>query len=300
MKSALNELVELLRVERLEDRLFRGLSGDVGSPNVFGGQVLGQALMAAALTVDRSRSVHSLHAYFLRPGDKRAPIVYDVECIRDGGSFTTRRVVAVQHGEPIFNFAASFHAAEPGFEHLAAMPQVEPPDRLPGQREVWRGAGERLGPAVRAWLEAEQAIEFRPIEEFSIADAPPQRPPRFDAWMRAADRLPDEPVLHQAMLAYASDFGLLRPALLPHRTHLFDRRLQVASLDHAMWFHGDFRLDDWLLYSTESPFAGGARGFCRGSIYRADGRLVASTAQEGLMRMRRPRPDGAVTGPATG
>jgi acyl-CoA thioesterase-2 len=287
MHPPLIELIELLQVERLEDKLFRGVSGDLGNVAVFGGQVLGQALMAAALTVDRERSVHSLHAYFLRPGDKNARIVYDVDCARDGGSFTTRRVVAIQHGQPIFNLAASFHRPEPGFEHRAAMPEVPGPEGLLNQQQIWAADKDRLPPRLRTRLETGTAIEIRPVEVLDTFDPAP-RPPRYDSWLKASDRLPDDPVLHQAMLAYASDFGLLRPALLPHGIAFVNRRLQSASLDHAMWFHGPFRMDEWLLYTAESPFAGGARGFCRGSLYTRDGRLVASVAQEGLLRMRDP------------
>ncbi len=287
MNNALKDLVELLQLERLEDKLFRGVSGDIGNAAVFGGQVLGQALMAAALTVDSARSVHSLHAYFLRPGDKKARIVYDVDCIRDGGSFTTRRVVAIQHGQPIFNFAASFHIREPGFEHLAEMPPVPGPEGLSGQQESWARARDRLPERMRARLDIELPIEIRPVEDLDPVNPPPQAPV-FDTWFRAVDRLPDDPVLHQAMLAYASDYGLLRPSMLPHGKTFLEPDMQVASLDHAMWFHGDFRMDDWLIHRTDSPFAGGARGFCRGSIFTRDGRLVASTAQEGLIRQRAP------------
>ncbi|WP_337878217.1 acyl-CoA thioesterase II [Caldimonas sp.] len=283
MKLVVQELVELLQVEQLELNLFRGVSGDIGSPRVFGGQVLGQALMAAARTVDPLRRIHSLHAYFLRPGDKHAPIVYDVERIRDGGSFTTRRVVAIQHGQPIFNFAASFHVTEEGVSHASTMPQVPGPDGLVSEWELRQAWLHKVPESLRGVLHAETAIEIRPLTPLDAFDPPPA-PPRHDAWLRAADRLPDDPVLHQAMLAYASDFGLLRPALMPHGLSFYKGNVQVVSLDHAMWFHGDFRMDEWLLYTTESPWAGGARGFSRGQIYTHNGRLVASVAQEGLMR----------------
>lgn len=291
MNEALKELVGLLQVERLEDKLFRGVSGDIGNVAVFGGQVLGQALMAAALTVDASRSVHSLHAYFLRPGDKNARIVYHVDCIRDGGSFTTRRVVAIQHGRPIFNFAASFHVSEPGFEHRSDRPADGPgPEGLVNQQALWERDRDRLPPRLLQRLQTEQAIEIRPVQAVDPFVNEPH-PPRYDSWLRASDRLPDDPVLHQAMLAYASDFGLLRPALLPHGLSFLDSRLQAASLDHAMWFHGPFRMDEWLHYATESPFAGGARGFSRGTLHTRDGRLVASVAQEGLLRLRTAAPN---------
>ncbi|WP_418316331.1 acyl-CoA thioesterase [Piscinibacter sakaiensis] len=285
MVNALNELVELLRVEQLEDKLFRGISADIGNARVFGGQVLGQALMAAASTVDPSRSVHSLHAYFLRPGDKSARIVYDVDCIRDGGSFTTRRVVAIQHGKAIFNFAASFHQREVGLEHQVERPDLPGPDGLASQHQIWARVRDRLPERLRARLDIEPAIEIRPLLDHDPL-TPGPLPPQFDSWMRAVGQLPDDPVLHQAMLAYASDFGLLRPALQPHGRSFFEPDMQVASLDHAMWFHRDFRFDEWLLYRTESPFAGGGRGFSRGSIFSRDGQLIASAAQEGLIRSK--------------
>ena len=288
MKEHVQNLVDLLQVERLEHNLFRGVSADVGSPRVFGGQVLGQALMAAALTVEAERSVHSLHAYFLRPGDKTAPIVYDVDRIRDGGSFTTRRVVAIQHGQPIFNFAASFHVHEDGPVHQDAMPQVAGPKGLASVSEEWTKHLDRLPEAARAVLRAEAAIEMRRVEAWDPFN-PPVREPHGHTWMRASDELPDDPVLHQAMLAYASDFGLLHAALLPHRLSFWNGSVQGVSLDHAMWFHDRFRMDEWLLYVTDSPAARGARGFCRGSVYTQDGRLVASVAQEGLMRPRTPK-----------
>ena len=287
MNAHVRELIELLQVERLEHNLFRGISGDIGSPAVFGGQVLGQALMAAALTVDTSRRAHSLHAYFLRPGDKNAKIVYDVDRIRDGGSFTTRRVVAIQHGKAIFNLQASFQVKEDGPHHADAMPPVPGPEGLISDNELRQKNPHRLPERMRAVLHAETAIEIRQLEPLDPFD-PPISPPRNDSWFRATDRLPDDPVLHQAMLAYASDFGLLRSALMPHGLSFFKGNVQGVSLDHAMWFHDDFRMDEWLLYVTESPAAGGARGFCRGSVFTQDGRLVASVAQEGLMRPRDP------------
>jgi acyl-CoA thioesterase-2 len=285
MNPQLHELVEMLQVEQLELNLFRGVSGDIGSPRVFGGQVLGQALMAAALTVERDRTVHSLHAYFLRPGDKRAKIVYDVDRIRDGGSFTTRRVVAIQHGQPIFNFAASFHVHEEGPSHHGDMPAVAGPDGLTSDLELRRQHILRVPERLRAAVLAETAIEIRQLAPLDPFDPLPG-PPRNDSWFRAVDRLPDDPVLHQAMLAYSSDFGLLHAALLPHGLSFMNGSVQGVSLDHAMWFHDSFRMDDWLLYATDSPAAGHARGFCRGSIFTQDGRLVASVAQEGLMRTK--------------
>jgi acyl-CoA thioesterase-2 len=289
MKAHVQELVDMLQVEQLEHNLFRGNSTDMGAPQVFGGQVLGQALMAAARTVEPGRHVHSLHAYFLRPGDKAAKIVYDVDRIRDGGSFTTRRVVAIQHGQPIFNFAASFHVKEQGPAHQATMPTVPGPDGLASVADMRRQLADRLPERLRAVLHAETAIEIRQCDPWDPLDPPVRTEARNDAWFRAADTLPDDPVLHQAMLAYSSDFGLLNSALLAHGLSFMNGSVQGVSLDHAMWFHDDFRMDEWLLYATDSPAAHGARGFCRGSIFTQDGRLIASVAQEGLMRPKAPK-----------
>ena len=268
-QAALHALVEQLRLEQLEKNLFRGSSSDIGAPAVFGGQVPGQALMAASRTIDNGHAAHSLHGYFLRPGDKKAPIVYDVDRIRDGGSFTTRRVVAIQHGEAIFHMSASFHRHEAGVEHQCAMPAVPGPDSLQEQTR--------------------QPLSL-PID-FRFADGRPPlgqgvSPPTGQTWLRTVDRLPDDPLLHQAMLAYASDYSLLGVAMQPHGLDFRKPNVQGVSLDHAMWFHRDFRIDDWLLYDTDSPSAAGARGFCRGSVYSQEGRLVASVAQEGLVRVR--------------
>ncbi len=281
--SMTQELIKLLQVEPLELNLFRGTSGDIGSRAVFGGQVLGQALAAAAATVDADRPAHSLHAYFLRPGDKRAPIIYDVDRIRDGNSFTTRRVVAIQHGRPIFNMSASFQVREEGAEHADVMPQVPGPEGLTPESELMAGVVATLPEHLRAAYERVRPIEIRPVSPFDPL-SPEPRPPLFNAWVRAAEPLPDLPVLHQAMLAYTSDFYLLHAALLPHAMSFFDPALHIASLDHAMWFHRPFRMDDWLLYVTESPSASNARGLCRGRFFTRDGKLVASTMQEGLIR----------------
>ncbi|MBS0445161.1 MAG: acyl-CoA thioesterase II [Proteobacteria bacterium] len=287
MKPRVAELVSLLRLERLERNLFRGISGEVGSRAVFGGQVLGQAVMAAGATVDEGRALHSLHAYFLRPGDKRAPIVYDVDRIRDGGSFTTRRVVAIQHGEAIFNFAASFHAQEPGPEHAATMPAVPPPDALPDLAQLRRLRPNHEAETIRVPLYDDMAIEIRPVQVFDPFHPDPHEP-KAAWWMRVADRLPDDPLLHQALLAYASDFGFVRTAMLPHALTFYQPQVQCVSLDHAMWFHAPVRFDEWVLHDTDSPVARAGRGLVRGSLYAADGRIVASTAQEGLIRLRRP------------
>lgn len=284
--STIHELIELLQVEQLELNLFRGVSGDIGSRHVFGGQVLGQSLMAALRTVDPTRQAHSLHAYFLRPGDKRAPIVYDVDRIRDGTSFTTRRVVAIQHGRPIFNMSASFQVREEGSSHQDPMPQVPQPEGLLTEAEHRERYMPRVPEHLRDAYQRDRPIEIRPITVIDPLE-PGVLPPVFDTWLKAQSCLPDVPGLHQAMLAYASDFYLLSAALLPHDMSFFDPELHIASLDHAMWFHRDFRMDEWLLYATESPSASGARGLSRGKFYTRDGRLVASTVQEGLVRRTR-------------
>lgn len=287
--GTLQELVDQLQVEQLELNLFRGSSADIGSPNVFGGQVLGQALAAASRTVDAERAVHSLHAYFLRPGDKAAPIVYDVERIRDGGSFTTRRVVAIQHGRPIFNSSFSFQVRESGAEHQDTMPVVPPPEELISDVEWRKQFLHHLPERAHA-----KFLRHRPIEIREVAPTDPFHPvagpARFCAWVRANERLPDEATLHCCMLAYASDFNLLQAAMLPHAMTFVQRDLHIASLDHAMWFHRDFRMDEWLLYVTDSPSASSSRGLCRGTFFTRDGRLVASTVQEGLIRRRSPEP----------
>ena len=280
----LDELVAHLQLEQLEINLFRGLSHDIGSPAVFGGQVLGQALMAAARTVP-VHAVHSLHAYFLRPGDKEAAIVYEVDRIRDGASFTTRRVTAIQHGKAIFHMTASFQQAEQAVEHQRAMPDAPGPQGMRDDHEVLREAFDQLPARARAVLDRQRPIDFRTVNPDHPIE-PGVQPPHNQAWMRATGALPHDPILHCALLAYASDFSLLSVALRPHGLTYFQPNVQVVSLDHAMWFHRDFRFDDWLLYETDSPSATGARGFCRGSIFSRDGRLVASVAQEGLIRMR--------------
>jgi acyl-CoA thioesterase-2 len=282
-----DELLRVFELEPLEVNLFRGQSQDIGSPQVFGGQVLGQALRAASLTVPDGRMVHSLHAYFLRRGDCNAPIIYDVDRSRDGKSFTSRRVVAIQHGEQIFNMAASFQIEEPGFEHQIAMPQVPPPEGLPDAtaqlRTLLQEMPERLPTRVRRFLETPRPFEFRVVQPIDYLN-PKKLPPQRQAWFRAVGRVPDDEMLHRCMLAYVSDFYLLDTATLPHGTSFLHTRLIMASIDHAMWFHRPLRVDDWLLYALDSPSASGARGFARASVFSRDGRLVASTAQEGLIR----------------
>lgn len=286
MRDVLAELLELLRLERIEQNLFRGQSQDLGWGAVFGGQVLGQALSAAAQTVPADRGVHSLQASFLRQGDARRPIVYEVDPIRDGASFTTRRVVAVQGGLPIFALSASFQVDEAGFEHGTGMPDVPGPEGLPSELELAHRAADRIPEPLRAMALADRPIEIRPVQHVNLL-APRPAPPRRQLWYRANAPLPDDPAVHRYLLAYASDFNFLITAMLPHGVSWLTPGMQVASLDHAMWFHRPFRFDDWLLYDVESPFAGGARGLVTGRFYTRDGTLVASVAQEGLMRDRR-------------
>lgn len=285
MSAVLTELLDLLSLERIEENLFRGPSQDLGWGQVFGGQVLGQALSAAAQTAPSDRRVHSVHAYFLRPGNPKHPIVYTVDPIRDGRSFTTRRVVAVQNGRAIFNLSASFHIPEEGLEHGDEMPDAPAPEGLPNAEQLARDWAKALPSPWREKAMAERPIEIRPVDPFSPMDPPVREPTRL-AWFRAHDVLPEDPAVHQYLLAYASDFHFLTTALQPHGKTWISGDLQLASLDHSMWFHRPFRFDDWLLYAVDSPAAAGARGLVRGQFFDRSGRLVASTAQEGLMRPR--------------
>ncbi len=286
MSKVLGELVTLLALERIEENLFRGQSQNLGWGRVFGGQVLGQALSAAVQTVPASRHVHSLHAYFLRPGDAAKPIVYDVDRIRDGGSFTTRRVVAIQSGEAIFNLAASFQIEEPGFSHQDPMPDVPMPETLPTEQERAAEIASRLPGKLRSRALAERPFETRPADDTSTPFLDGPRPPRRMVWLRTAGTLPDDPALHRYLLAYASDYSFITTSMLPHGVTWMTPGMQVASLDHVMWFHQPFRADEWLLHVMDSPAAHGARGFVRGRVFTRDGRLVASTSQEGLIRKR--------------
>lgn len=283
MDKPTQEVLALLDLEKIEENLFRGLSPAGSLQRVFGGQVLGQALMAATRTVDPSRPCHSFHAYFLRAGDPRIPILYQVDRSRDGTSFTARRVVAIQHGMQIFTMAASFQRIETGFEHQSAMPDVPPPESLEDEQEALLKAAD-LPPAMRAWIARPRPFETRPVVSRGWTGRP-ARPALDNVWLRAKGPLPDEPSLHRALIAFASDMSLLDTSLLPHGKSIFSD-IQVASLDHAMWFHRPFRADEWLLYVQDSPSASGARGFSRGALYRRDGTLVASVAQEGLIRPR--------------
>jgi acyl-CoA thioesterase-2 len=287
--SAVGNLLNILDLEQLEHNLFRGRSPQNGWQRVYGGQVVGQALVAADRTVEaKERLVHSLHAYFLLPGDPKAPIIYEVDRIRDGGSFTTRRVVAIQHGQAMFTMAASFHKPEPGFDHQIAMPDVPPPEELPSEEELKARLLPNLPGPMRKYWEFERPIELRPTDLSRFLSAE-KAEPRQHIWIKASGPLPDEPRLHQCVLAYASDFSLLDTALVAHGRLMFDPRIMMASLDHAVWFHRPFRADEWLLYAQDSPSSQGARGFCRGSIFSRDGVLVASVAQEGLIRERTQR-----------
>lgn len=286
MSQVLEKLVELLSLERIEENLFRGQSQDLGWGNVFGGQVLGQALSAAEKTVGGGREVHSFHSYFLRTGDAKRPIVYDVDCIRDGRSFTTRRVVAIQGGKPIFSMSASFQTPEEGFDHQAEKPDAPGPDGLLSEAELARAAKDRIPEAFLERALAERPIEVRPVEPVDPLN-PERRPPQRKVWFRAAGRLPDAPRVHQYLLAYASDFNFLGTSMQPHGISWLTPGMQVASLDHAMWFHRPFRFDEWLLYVVDSPSASSARGLVRGQFFTESGILVASTAQEGLIRQWR-------------
>ena len=284
-EAHVQELVDLLTLERLEDNLFRGQSRDIGTRFVFGGQVLGQALSAAQQTVDPAREAHSLHAYFLRAGDIEAPIVYSVERTRDGGTFSSRRVVAIQHGQPILNGSVSFQVPEEGFEHASTMPQVPSPDELEPMNHLSPDELARLPVKVQRWMGIDGPLEFRQVWPRNELD-PARRPPIQYIWFRLTAPIDETAVLHRAILAYASDFHLIGTATLPHGISYLTDNVQIASLDHALWFHQPFRVDEWLLYAFDSPTASGGRGLARGQIFDQRGHLVASVAQEGLIRLR--------------
>jgi acyl-CoA thioesterase-2 len=288
MANAIEELLAILDLEPLEQNLFRGRSPQSGWQRVFGGQVIGQALVAAARTVE-GRDAHSLHAYFMRPGDPAVPIIYEVERIRDGKSFATRWVVAIQHGQPIFSMSVSFQVPEAGLDHQIAMPKVPAPEDLPSEAELRKGFLEKAPEPVKRYWQRERPIEIRPVDVKHYLSRKPLEPLQ-QVWVRATGELPPDPEIHRCVLAYASDFTLLDTSLFPHGRIIFDPEVQAASLDHALWFHRPFRADEWLLYSEDSPSASGARGFNRGSLFSRDGRLIASVAQEGLIRLRRTSP----------
>lgn len=285
MDPLLQDLVEVLSLERLELNLFRGPSRNLGGRSTYGGQIVGQAMVAASHTVD-GREPHSLHAYFLLPGDMNLPVVYEVDRLRDGKSFSSRRVQAIQHGRPILSMMASFHSDEPGFEHQAPMPEVPPPESLKSWTELvgeWIEQEPDISAETRAALTADFFIDFRPVDPVNPL-RPFKRGTRGEMWFRAKTRLPDDPWLHRCVLAYASDWGLLGAALRPYGRRWFERNMIVASIDHALWFHRPARADEWMLYVTDSHAAQSARGLSRGMIFDQSGRLIASAAQEGLMR----------------
>jgi len=285
MSRVLDDLLELLKLEPIEENLFRGRSQDLGFRQLFGGQVLGQALSAASQTVELARHVHSLHGYFLRPGDASLPVVYTVDRVRDGGSFTTRRVVAIQKGQPIFTMMASFQGDEPGFEHQATMPEVPPPESLPSDLELLRRKAHLIPESVRDKFLCDKPIEIRPVTVVDPFD-PKACEPIKHVWFRANGLVPEDPQVHRYVLTYASDFNLITTTLQPHGASYMQRGMQMASLDHALWFHANLRVNDWLLYVMDSPWAGNARGLARGHVFTREGRLVASVAQEGLIRTR--------------
>lgn len=285
MTQLLDDLVSLLALEKIEENLFRGGSQDLGFKQLFGGQVLGQALSAASQTVGEERHVHSLHGYFLRPGDATLPIVYQVDPLRDGGSFTTRRVQAIQKGKPIFTLICSFQGDEEGYSHQAQMPAVRGPEDLLNETELSRKYQHLIHESVRDKVLLDKPIEIRPVERFNPFNPSPAEPVRH-MWFRADGNLPDDPQVHRYLLAYASDFHLLGTAMLPHAISSWSQDMQVASLDHSVWYHRPLRMDDWLLYAMDSPSASGSRGLSRGNIFNRDGELVASVMQESLMRKR--------------
>ena len=287
MEYTVQDLLGLLDLEPLEHNIYRGRNRDIGTGRVFGGQVLAQSLVAAQRTVEEQRVAHSLHGYFILPGDIEAPIVYFVDRLRDGKSFTTRRVTAIQHGRAIFNLSASFHVLEDGPEHQFEMPHAPPPEDVRSELELIRARADAIPDELRTVLTQDRPIDFRPIAPVDPF-APEKRAPGRMLWLRANGAMGEDVLAHQAVLAYASDYGLLATALLPHALSIYTANLQVATLDHALWFHRPFRADEWLLYVMDSPAAAGARGFSRGSIYARDGALVASVAQEGLTRVRGP------------
>ncbi len=286
MTAAMDELLDILDLEKLEHNLYRGRSPQVEWQRVFGGQTIAQALVAAQRTVDPDRHVHSLHGYFMRPGDIKVPIIYEVDRIRDGGSFTTRRVLAIQHGQAIFSLEASFQVDEKGLEHQFSLPDdVPPPEGLQTQRQLLEKA-EHVPAAIRRFWARERPLELRPVnlEHYESRD---KLPPRQNVWIRLAGPVPDDRALQSVLLAYLSDMTLLDTSTFAHGRALFDPDIQAASLDHSMWFHRQHPLDGWLLYVQDSPSSSGSRGFSRGTLYARDGTLIASVAQEGLIRLRR-------------
>jgi len=299
MSTVLEQLVKILELKAIETNVFVGNSQDLGFKSLFGGQVLGQALMAASRTVDEQRHIHSLHGYFLRAGNANESIFYEVDLIRSGKSFSTRRVVAKQGGLAIFSMSASFQVPETGFEHQTEKPSVPGPEGILSELEQARKVRDKVPEAIREKLTIDRPIEIRVVDPVDYFD-PHRRPPLRYSWLKANGKLPAQALIHEAMLAYASDFGLSTTSLLPHGVSFLDPSVQVASLDHAMWFHRPFRMDEWLLYVTDSPSAFGSRGFNRGQIFTQDGILVASVAQEGLIRkINPPSPQDSMKGLVT-
>ncbi|MBO6764261.1 MAG: acyl-CoA thioesterase II [Maricaulis sp.] len=278
-------LVTLLDVEEIDVDLYRGPRNPGGRGRVFGGQVIAQALMSAVGSVEAEREVHSLHAYFMRPGDEDFPIIYRVERDYDGGSFSNRRVIAMQRGKPILNMTASFQRKEKGLEHQVEMPDVPAPDDLPSEAEIFQRYKDEIPEPLYKFLTRSRPIEIRPVEIWNPVN-PDKRAPVRNLWIRACGPIGENQLMHRAVLAFASDMGLLSTCMQPHGVSWMTRKMQSASLDHALWFHDDVRMDDWLLYATDAPWSGGARGFNRGQIFTRDGKLVASAAQEGLIRVR--------------
>ncbi|HHE1443770.1 TPA: acyl-CoA thioesterase II [Yersinia enterocolitica subsp. palearctica] len=286
MSQALKKLLDLLFLEKIEEGIFRGQSEDLGLRQVFGGQVVGQAIYAAKQTVPTDRVVHSFHSYFLRPGDSSKPIIYDVETLRDGNSFSARRVSAIQNGKPIFYMTASFQSQEDGFEHQNTMPDVPPPEGLMSETDIARKFAHLIPEKVRDKFIGHQPIEMRPVKFHNPLQGSTAEPNRY-VWFKANGEMPDDLRVHQYLLGYASNFNFLPTALQPHGIGFLEPGVQIATIDHSMWFHRPFRLDDWLLYAVESTSASGARGFVRGQIYNREGVLVASTVQEGVIRLHR-------------
>jgi acyl-CoA thioesterase-2 len=287
MPRTADDLVAILDLEKIEEDIFRGRSPANGWKRTFGGQVIAQALMAATRTVEETRAAHSLHGYFILPGDPEAPIVFEVDRIRDGGSFTTRRVVAIQHGKAIFSLSASFHGAEEGFDHFIAAPHAPDPEQLLDAAQLMQMSG-RTAEQVERFVDRVSPIEFRPADpsRHTPLKSGELREPRQSLWIRVNSPLPDDPIIHRAALAFLSDMTLLATSVVAHGRNLGEPEIQAASLDHALWLHRPFRADDWLLYVQDSPSAGGARGFTRGLLYSRERKLVASVAQEGLIRKR--------------
>ena len=288
MPFTVDDLAELLDLEPIEQNIYRGQNRNIGTGRLYGGQVLAQALVAAQRTVGDDRPAHSMHGYFILAGDLEVPVVYFVDRLRDGGSFTTRRVTAIQNGNAIFNLSASFQRPEEGLEHQAEMPDVPPPEDITPELEVIRAHAADIPDELRPVLTQDRPLDFRIIDQPDPFDPSP-RPPHRRFWVRSVGRLGDDVLTHQAVLAYASDYGLLGAALNPHGVSFRDPRFLIASLDHSVWFHRPFRIDDWLLYVSDSPVSAGGRGFARGTFFTRDGQIVASTAQEGVMRRRKPR-----------